>query len=328
MHQIRLSNTEFEGNNSVYLLGADEPGPLTLVDTGVSTPSVRTELEEALGTYGVSVGELDRILLTHWHHDHAGLAGELQSESDATVYVHEADAPLVAQEPGAIEALETQQYDALTEWGMPESPRSTLIAFLERHSSLRGEPATVTRVRDGDVLAAGPYELTVDHLPGHAAGLVGFRFEREGRTEAFLGDAVLPKYTPNVGGADIRVERPLAEYVRSLRRVIDADLDRAWPGHRGPLIDPSGRATEIIEHHERRTARVLRALRGGGAMTPWEVSAELFGSLENIHILHGPGEAYAHLEHLRDAGLVGLGPDGYTIDGEPTADDVLATFHQ
>lgn len=34
------------------------------------------------------------------------------------------------------------------------------------------------------------------------------------------------------------------------------------------------------------------------------MSAALFGDLEDIHILHGPGESYAHLEHLERAGTV------------------------
>ena len=49
-----------------------------------------------------------------------------------------------------------------------------------------------------------------------------------------------------------------------------------------------------------------------GPATPWAVSADLFGSLSAIHILHGPGEAFAHLEHLRDAGVVAR--DGRTFE--------------
>ena len=326
MHHLTLSNNEFEGNNSIYLLGLEE-GPTTLVDTGVSTPAVRSELEARLAEYDISFADIDQLLITHWHHDHAGLAGAIQAESDATVYVHEDDAPLVMHDPEAIAALETRQYRALSEWGMPPGPRDELIAFLERHSGLRGQPSAVTEVTDGDVIHAGPYEMTVVHLPGHAAGLVAFVFEREGRREAFLGDSVLPKYTPNVGGADIRVEQPLGAYVSSLRRVIDLDLDRGWPGHRGPLIAPSERAADIITHHEERTARVVRTLDDSVAMTPWEVSAALFGSLENIHILHGPGEAYAHLEHLRKAGVVERADDGYLLTADQSVDRAVATLH-
>lgn len=321
MHHLTLSNNEFEGNNSIYLLGTDDPGPVILVDTGVATPSVESELQKGIAAYGVSVADIDHILLTHWHHDHAGLAGAIQARSDATVFVHEADAPLVRNDEDAIDTLHKRQTQALGEWGMPEKPRAKLLAFLERHSGLRGEPATVTEVRDGDTVEVGSFEVTVTHLPGHAAGLVAYRFERGGRTEAFLGDAVLPKYTPNVGGADIRVSDPLGSYISSLRRVIDMDLDRAWPGHRGPLTDPTGRAADIIEHHEIRTARVIEALQGQRGMTAWEVSSALFGSLENIHILHGPGEAFAHLEHLRKSGLVEEREGLYTLSGDVSRSD-------
>ena len=48
-----------------------------------------------------------------------------------------------------------------------------------------------------------------------------------------------------------------------------------------------------------------------GPATPWTVSDELFGSLSDIHVLHGPGEAFAHLEHLEAGGIVGrAGPEG------------------
>ena len=327
MHHLTLSNNEFEGNNSVYLLGADRPGPTSLIDTGVATPSVERELRSELERFGVGFADLDQVLLTHWHHDHAGLAGAIQAESDATVYVHEADAPLVEHDPDAVADLESTQYAALDEWGLPEVAKSELVDFLERHSGLRGRPASVVVLQDGDQIDLGPFTVQTVHLPGHAAGLVGYVFDRDGRREAFLGDSVLPKYTPNVGGADIRVEEPLAKYVRSLRRVIDLDLDRGWPGHRGPLEDPSGRAAEILEHHEERTGRVVEVLEERGPSTPWEVSAALFGSLENIHILHGPGEAVAHLDHLRAAGLVRKTARGYEPLERVSIEAAIETLH-
>jgi hypothetical protein len=62
---------------------------------------------------------------------------------------------------------------------------------------------------------------------------------------------------------------------------------------------------------------VLRA----GAATPWTVSAELFGDLHAIHILHGPGEAFAHLDHLRDAGVVAKSGREYELlDSSPELD--------
>ncbi|GAA0654684.1 MBL fold metallo-hydrolase [Salarchaeum japonicum] len=320
MRHIQLGNTEFEGRNSVYLLAGD--GPTTLVDTGVGTDGVYDELAGALSDAGHAVGDLDRILLTHFHEDHAGLAGRLQRESGADVVVHEADAPLVAGDEEARAAMHDRQRDLLDEWGMPAEKQRELLDFLDTHDDIRGEPADVTPVADGDTLALGPYEAEVVHLPGHAAGLVGYLVEREGRREAFVGDALLPKYTPNVGGADVRVERPLRTYLDSLDRIESLGLDRAWPGHRGPIFAPTLRARDIADHHAERTERVLSVLRERGPATPWEVSADLFGDLHAIHVLHGPGEAYAHLDHLESEGVVSRTGREYALVADADAADL------
>ncbi|MFB6269892.1 MAG: MBL fold metallo-hydrolase [Halobacterium sp.] len=312
MYQIQLTNAAFEGRNSVYLLGADDPdAPTTLVDAGVDRPAVEAELRDALDARGVSLADVDQVLLTHWHSDHAGLAGTIQDESGATVYAHEADAPLVAQEDGAVDAVEERQRDAIADWGTPEDKQRELFDYRELHAEIRGRPVDVTPVADGDTVSLGDVDAEVVHLPGHAAGLVAYVFERDGRREAFVGDAVLPKYTPNVGGADVRVDRPLAQYLDSLDRVQALDLDRAWPGHRGAIFAPSERAADIATHHDERTERVLDAVDRLAPATPWAVSADLFGSLARIHILHGPGEAYAHLDHLVHEGVLERTDDGY-----------------
>ncbi|MFB6081424.1 MAG: MBL fold metallo-hydrolase [Halanaeroarchaeum sp.] len=327
MHHLQLTNNAFEGHNSVYLLGTDGDGPLTLVDTGVAIPAVATELEGELAAVGVSFADLDRVVLTHWHHDHAGLAGAIQAESEATVYVHEADAPLVRQDRAALDDLSRRQRESLDAWGMPEAEQVDLLAFLDRHEDLQGDPADVAVLTEGDTVRAGPHDLSVVHLPGHAAGLVAYTFETEGRREAFVGDAILPKYTPNVGGADVRVDRPLANYLASLDRIIDLDLDRAWPGHRGAIIAPCERARDIATHHEERTQRVIDVLAERGPATAWQVSAALFGDLHDIHVLHGPGEAYAHLDHLVHAGVVDVTDGEYELlDADRAATEVLGAI--
>jgi len=71
---------------------------------------------------------------------------------------------------------------------------------------------------------------------------------------------------------------------------------------------------------------VLDVLADEGPATAWEVSAALFGDLSEIHVLHGPGEAFAHLDHLADAGIIE--PDGTAyrlIDPEPDVDALFPT---
>jgi glyoxylase-like metal-dependent hydrolase (beta-lactamase superfamily II) len=324
--RIRLGNTVFEGRNNAYLLDGDTP---TLIDTGVSTPDVHAELVDGLAEAGVALPDLDRILLTHWHADHSGLAGELAAESGATVFAHEADVPLVAGDDEAFSALWDRRDRRFEEWGIPPHKREELETFRTEFAGATGESVAVEPLTDGDRVAAGDGELSVLHLPGHAAGLVAYEtVSADGSptdpAEAFVGDAILPQYTPNVGGADLRVDRPLEQYVDSLDRLAARGLDRAWPGHRDPIDDPAGRAGEIRTHHVDRTRRVIEALREGGPADTWTVSARLFGDLEEIHILHGPGEAFAHLDHLERHGVVERdGTEYHLVDPDP---DISALF--
>ncbi|KTG10501.1 MBL fold metallo-hydrolase [Haloprofundus marisrubri] len=323
MKRIQLGNTVFEGKNDVYLLDGETT---VLVDTGVATAAVRDQLRSELAEFSVEFADVDEILVTHWHYDHAGLAGEIQAESDAVVRVHEADAPLVAGEESALSAENETTRRKLREWGLPDDRREELLEFLSEHESLAGRPAEVTPFADGDTFAIDGREFEAVHLPGHSAGLSAFAFEGDAGEEAFVGDAILPKYTPNVGGADVRLDAPLELYVDSLVRFIDRDFDRAWPGHRDVIDEPSARAATILEHHRERTENVVGVLREQGPSDPWTVSAALFGDLKNIHVLHGPGEAYAHLAHLAERGVAERDGNAYElVDENPDIDDLFPT---
>ena len=318
MDAISLGNEEFEGRNNAYLLDGETT---TLVDTGIATPRTRDDLREGLAERGYGFSGIDSIVLTHWHPDHAGLAGEIQAASGATVYAHAADAPLIEGDPEPLAALDERRYSLIEQWGMPAEKREELLNFLDSHDGIGGEPARVTRIEDGTTIEAGGTTIETIHTPGHAAGLCCF--ELAGGNEAFVGDAILPVYTPNVGGADVRVEDPLRSYLDSLGRLIERDYERAWPGHRDVIETPSERARTIIDHHRERTDRVLEVLDEHGSADAWTVSAHLFGELEAIHVVHGPGEAFAHLDHLESEGYVERDGREYVLTRRPDLDVLI-----
>jgi glyoxylase-like metal-dependent hydrolase (beta-lactamase superfamily II) len=316
VHVLTFGNHEFEGRNNAYLLS--DTGPVTLVDTGIATPRIREQFATELHERGLGFADIDQIVLTHWHPDHTGLAGDIQAQSGATVYVHEADAPLVRRDADALDELHGRQRVYFDEWGIPPAAQDELrSALVDDH--LVGQPPTVQSIAEGATIDGGARDLHVLHAPGHAAGLCCFTFDGAAGREAFVGDAILPKYTPNVGGADVRVDAPLATYLDTLERLANKEFARVWPGHRDVIADPTARAQDIIAHHRERASRILDILRESGPADAWTVSAHLFGELEGIHILHGPGEAYAHLDHLDHHGLVEHTEDGYRVRPERPA---------
>lgn len=309
MYRLRVDAVIFEGQSNAYLLGTDGPGPTSLIDTGIATPEAESQLRDGLATHEISFEDIDQILLTHFHYDHAGLVGTIQRESDAVVYCHPDDAPFIERSSTDLHDQFSQQDRQLTEWGVPSRQREVLRDFLDASISLAGEPAAVTPVNDGDTIVAGERTATVCHVPGHTLGHVAYDFDGD----VVAGDTMLPTYTANVGGSDPRVEQPLATYFSSLRRLLAREPNMIYPGHRDAIQDPLARANEIIQHHRHRAQRIVHVLGQHGASTPWDVARELFGELDTIHILNGTGEAAAHLAYLRAHGHVERSDGTYEV---------------
>ncbi len=314
MDRLSLSNEFMEGANNAYLFRGDRT---VLVDTGFNSPAIRDQLEQKLNDRGLAFADVDDILLTHYHIDHCALAATVQRAGGARVYAHPTEIPLIEGDQDAWSAVVETRQRMYDRWGVPEAKWTALEDTLIEEGASYDQDISLRPLGPGDEFDAGGTTLGVMHTPGHSAGHVSFT--THGGDEVLSGDALLPHYTPNVGGADVRVERPLEQYLDTLEQFAEGTFQRAWPGHRDPIDDPAGRARTIIEHHEARAWRVAASLQERGVATAWEVSADLFGELEGVHILHGPGEAYAHLDHLNRDGFVEHAGDGYRLTGDGSA---------
>ncbi len=95
-------------------------------------PNTLESLRSGLADMGVALADVERILVTHWHPDHAGLAGTVQEANDATVYVHKGDASLVAQRDTAWDEFEARQRTLLSEWGLPIPVQKAVLATAKK----------------------------------------------------------------------------------------------------------------------------------------------------------------------------------------------------
>ncbi len=299
MQRIRLEGEIFEAETNSFLLttGSDT---VSLLDTGIGTPNCESQLRAALEGFSLSMSDIDCILLTHFHYDHAGLASTIQQEAAATVYCHSADAPLVAGTADRFLEEIVRKGGRLATWGVPSRKRDELRHILEASASLGGGPVEVTSIADGETVSAGGHEVIVHHLPGHTAGHVAYEIDD---STVVVGDLLHPTKTPNVGG-DYRLDNPIAAYLASLTRLSDMEPKEVWPGHGESIQRPTKRINEIIEHHYHRSRQVLDIIDTLDGGRPWAVAQEMFGDLSGIHVLNGVGEAAAHLAFLASVDAV------------------------
>ena len=277
-----------EGVNSAYVL----PDAGVVVDPGPPGDEPWDALRSGIADAGLAIEDIDHVLVTHWHADHAGLSTRLADAADARIAMRAPDAPLVGSYADERARRIKRDSAALRRWGVPEAVRTALVEA-DRPSPLPDE-FDVRALSDGDVVAG----VEVLATPGHTAGHASFVY---GET-LFLGDLLLPTYTPNVGGSDTRTDDPLAAYLRSIDRVDDV-FDRGEPGH-GTTVDVRSEAESVRSHHRERARRALAALPETGAATPWTVAKRLFGEMSGIHAKFGAGEASAHLRRLAAIGTV------------------------
>ena len=232
--------------------------------------------------------------------DHVGLAGTIQEESGAKVYCHVKDSPLVEKDPSALAELLHIVEKRFIEWHVPPAKLDPLIDVLKLGHRLGGPPPRTTDFDAGDQIECENYSFSILHVPGHTLGLSCFLLNET--NIAFVGDAVLPVYTPNIGGADLRVTSSLSQFRDGLLQLKNHNLDIFYPGHRHKILEPNLRIDEILQHHRDRLDQIVSLLTNPTDI--WNLSTRIFGQLDGIHALYGSGEIFAHLEYLESMNLV------------------------
>ncbi|MBM3290833.1 MAG: MBL fold metallo-hydrolase, partial [Candidatus Hydrogenedentes bacterium] len=160
------------------------------------------------------------------------------------------------------------------------------------------------------------FEFDVLHVPGHSSS--DTLFVDRGRGLAFTGDHVLKGVnpTPLIRRDPANGERvkSLLEYEHSLARTRALGLNTMYPGH-GPVItEPDAVIDRILQRHERRTAKVLDAIREQ-PRTPYDISLALFPELPSEHIYLALSTAIGHLDILEERGQVARFDTCDGIDG-------------
>ena len=155
-------------------------------------------------------------------------------------------------------------------------------------------------LRLGLIAELGGLTLTALATPGHAANHLAFALEQE--NALFSGDYVMAWSTTVVAPPD----GSMSDYMASLEKLRGRSEEIYWPGHGGPVRDPSRYVRALVGHRRQREAAILARLETGTATIP-EIVRQVYVGLDPRLVGAAGLSTLAHLEDLTARGLVARG---------------------
>lgn len=176
---------------NVYLIGDEKTKEAALIDPADSPEEIMAMIQKS----GFSV---KKILLTHGHFDHIAALNEIAKETGAEIFVSEKD----------VELLRDANKNA-----------AMLFFGMDIHSDL-----PVTNVKNGDKIAVGNLEVSVQETPGHTKGSVCYFVEKA----VFTGDTI---FRDGYGRTDLYGGEYAALRVSLMELVPGLKGKKIYPGH-------------------------------------------------------------------------------------------------
>ncbi|MSQ29067.1 MAG: MBL fold metallo-hydrolase [Dehalococcoidia bacterium] len=316
---------------------------VTLFDSGYGTPEAQTALTSQLKAIGYAPSDVQRLIVSHAHADHLGLASWLKRQSpgcevtmlglevDWFTENHHGDEDWLARSSVwmrrhgvSAEELERERQEEHLgpPWARKSGESSDASGATGAH---RPDVATETerrawemrvqadrRLIDGEVIEFDGWRLLSVWTPGHTPGHLCIYLPEHCLT--FTGDHVLSRITPNVSLSpedDAAGRNPLREFLASLEKVAALDTRFALPAHEDTIDDLPERCRVIAEHHGLRLEEALVAIDSvpGGRPSAAQIAERVtwnrpYSTFGMMKRRSAIGETLAHLDLLRGDGRI------------------------
>ncbi|MFT6876322.1 MAG: glyoxylase-like metal-dependent hydrolase (beta-lactamase superfamily II) [Granulosicoccus sp.] len=287
-----------------WLLG--ELGDHVLVDTGVADEDSRSRWQKNLSklSSGASIPSVEKLLITHFHPDHMGLAGWFQ-QAECCLLGTKVETDFAR----LLWHIEDQDYaDFYADWyranGLPDSTIAAVRRNSNTYKKLVCQPPSQdawTLLEEGEHIVLGGHEYEVMIGRGHAPDMI--MLYRAADHVLIAADQVLPSITPNVSVMPRSEDsNPLKSFLDCLLRLRELPEDTlVLPSHGDPFRGLWAKLDALAVHHDQRLEEVL-----GACGTP-QSAFDLFGvlfrrELDAQQTSFALGESLAHLHYLESNG--------------------------
>jgi glyoxylase-like metal-dependent hydrolase (beta-lactamase superfamily II) len=276
----------------------------SIVDCGIGNDQTRA-LWERVFAEKLGGKPVKRVIVTHYHPDHAGLAGWLTRKFSVPLVMAQAEYMMAHLVHDGAGGTSQQALLALFRRNGLDEERIAQLATRGNHyaRNVPEFPDHFVRIMDGDTLAINGRGWRMiagyGHAPEHAA------LYCESLGVLISGDMVLPRISTNVGVWGLNPDgNPLKQFLDSLERYLELPADTlTLPSHGLPFRSMHVRIAQLREHHKLRLAELQEACQEPRAAS--EVLTTLFRRELDIHqTFFAMGEAMAHLHFLLEEGRV------------------------
>ncbi len=287
---------------NVYAL--DDGDGWTVIDTGFDTKKTRA-IWRAMMDGPLAGKPIRRVVVTHHHPDHVGLAGWLQSDFGAEL-VTTRTAWLFARML-TLDVQEVPVQETLAFW---RSAGMDTAVFDKRAAErpfnfgdiVAPMPLGFTRIQQGQTITMGGRSWDIHMGNGHAPEHATFWSRDDGLV--ISGDQILSSISPNIGVyATEPMADPIADWLEACERFrpMAREDQIVLGGHKLPFTGLPTRMRQLIENHHGALKRLREYID-----TP-KAASECFAPLFKRNIGEGEYglalvESVAHLSHLYQAG--------------------------
>ncbi len=302
---------------NIYLVEDDEG--YAVIDTGIGDEPTKQAWSGLLDGF-LRTRPPTRVILTHYHSDHAGMAGWLCERLGIPLLTSQTEylqSLTLLLDPSALDAEPYRGF--YRGQGMDADTTDKLLALGQRYLRMTtGLPRTFRRLIAGETLRIGSRTFEVLTGGGHAPEQVMLYSPADRLLLA--ADQVLARISPNISVHAMDPEGdPLGIYLRSLaelRHRLPADT-LVVPGHNLPFTGLHARLDELAVHHAERCAAIAAACRGRGCTTAELVPVVFRRPIDDPHQMgFAFSEVLAHVNLMRRQGRLQAADGRYRTVGK------------